>query len=251
MKKLVCMLLALSAGTIGFTQEMLVLDEQPAFITAAADLGLYSAYVWRGQVVNDGFVAQPSVDLSKGGFGLNVWGNYNLDADADNEDGNFSEVDFALSYTIPDQSDDFDIDVGLIHYIFPDSDADATTELYISSIFNTIILTPELSLFYDIDEAQGFYGSLALSYDYELSDALSVGAGGSVGYGTKKYNETYFSTDKNNMNDYNLYAAADYALTEKLSVGALLQVTLLDSGVEEGAAEDDQVWGGFNLSYEF
>jgi len=55
----------------------------------------YSAYVWRGITFNEGMVVQPSIDIAKGGFGLNLWGN--LDVGSYNEtlnEGEFSEVDF-------------------------------------------------------------------------------------------------------------------------------------------------------------
>lgn len=45
----------------------------------AAGGDLYSAYVWRGITLNDGLVAQPSMDVSVGGFNFNVWGNFDID----------------------------------------------------------------------------------------------------------------------------------------------------------------------------
>ena len=47
---------------------------------ATAGLDLNSAYVWRGQTFNDGFVAQPSIDVATEiGIGVNVWGNLDID----------------------------------------------------------------------------------------------------------------------------------------------------------------------------
>ena len=40
-----------------------------------------SAYVWRGITFNDGAVIQPSLDVTTGGFGFNVWGNIDIDDD--------------------------------------------------------------------------------------------------------------------------------------------------------------------------
>ena len=73
---------------------------QAAAATATATLATNSAYVWRGLTFNDGLVLQPSLDVSTGGFAVNVWGN--LDIDDYNgavDDGEFSEVDLTASYT--------------------------------------------------------------------------------------------------------------------------------------------------------
>lgn len=249
MKKLIVTVIAGVLAGFVFAQDMIVLDEQTSDVEASADIGLYSAYVWRGQVVNDGLVAQPSLTVSKSGFSLNVWGNYNLDADDGNND--FGEVDFALTYTIPESSDNFDIDIGLVNYVFPGSDDDSTTEAFVSTIFHNIILTPVLSLYYDFVEADGLYGSLAVSQGFEFSDALSAEIGGSVGYGSKKYNEFYFGNAGGELNDYNVYISGNYELTENLSLGALLQYTLLGDNLSEFVEKDSIVWGGVSLSYSF
>ena len=70
-----------------------------ADVTAAVDVN--SAYVWRGITFNDGFVVQPSVDVTAGNFGFNVWGNIDGDDYDDTLDsGEFSEVDLTLTYAI-------------------------------------------------------------------------------------------------------------------------------------------------------
>ena len=108
------------------------------------------------------------------------------------------------------------------------------------------------SLYYDADKANGWYGNLALSQPVEISDALKAEIGGSVGYGTENYNNYYFSKEANAVNDWNIYASAQYALTEKLSIGARLQFTYLNTDLAKAAPQNnDIIWGGVNLSYKF
>ena len=101
---------------------------QASAATATAALDANSAYVWRGLTFNDGFVLQPSMDVSAGGFAFNVWGN--LDVDDYNgavDDGEFSEVDLTTTYAF--KLGAVDASVGAIEYLFPGG-ADATTELF-------------------------------------------------------------------------------------------------------------------------
>ena len=57
----------------------------PATATLAldgrVDLSVQSAYIWRGMVLNDEPVFQPSVTVWSGGFSASVWGNVNMTAD--------------------------------------------------------------------------------------------------------------------------------------------------------------------------
>ena len=120
------------------------------------------------------------------------------------------------------------------------------------STFNNIILTPVASVYYDVHEVNGWYGSLALSQEVEISDALTAEIGGSVGYGTENYNKVYFSKQANAANDANIYVSAKYALTEKVSIGALLQYTCLNTDLAKSAGQNNDIlWGGVTLSCKF
>ena len=52
--------------------------DEASTLSASIDLPILSAYVWRGQVLNDEGVVQPSATISKGGFSLNYWQNFAL-----------------------------------------------------------------------------------------------------------------------------------------------------------------------------
>jgi uncharacterized protein (TIGR02001 family) len=256
----------LFAFTVGITaavamaqnQDVVLVEQPQSDVSVSADVGLYSAYVWRGQVLNDGPVAQPSLTVGKGGFSFNLWGNYNIDGKDGNDNTDFNEADYTFDYAIPLNTEMLGLNVGVIHYTFPGSgiENDDTTELYLSTTFNELILTPVISIYYDTDAAEGWYGSFALSQDIELSDALSMEVGGSIGVGEGNYNEYYFGRGGGAaVNDYNIHTSATYALSENLSVGAILAYTIVDGGLSDEAeknyATDNTIWGGGNLSYNF
>lgn len=254
MKKFVSAIAVISmVAGLGFAQDVVMTEDQASDVSVSAEIGLYSAYVWRGQVLNDNMVVQPSVTLAKGPFSLNIWGNWNASENAANDTG---EIDYTAAYTLVD-TDDVTMDVGMIFYTFPGSGngASYTEEVFASATFNNILFTPVATVYYDVDQADGFYGNLAISQGVEISDALTAEIGGSVGYGSKNYNEYYFGNNTHNgaVNDYNVYVSAEYALTEKLALGALLQYSALDSGVDDSGnyEANDLVWGGISLSYTF
>ena len=95
---------------------------------ATVGMDVASAYVFRGNTLNDGPVVQPA--LSVGNFKLNeeitlpltlgVWanmdiGSYNHTLDA----GEFSEVDFTACYALPKVIDKLGWSVGYIEYMYP------------------------------------------------------------------------------------------------------------------------------------
>jgi uncharacterized protein (TIGR02001 family) len=251
MKKLIsAIVIGMTAGLV-CAQDVVMVEQQPSDVSVSADMGLYSAYVWRGQVLNDNMVVQPSVTIANGPFSLNVWGNWNATDNAAQDTG---EIDYTAAYTLPFSTDDVTMDVGMIFYTFPGNgnSAPSTEEAFIQATFNNIILTPVASLYYDFDEADGFYGNLAVSQGVEISDAMTAEIGGSVGFGTGNYNNYYFGRNRSAVNDYNIYASTEYALTEDLTLGALLQYSMLGGGVDNSGYEaDDLVWGGISLSYTF
>jgi hypothetical protein len=67
-----------------------------------------SSYIWRGTKFGTGPAIQPSIELSKGGFAVGGWGNYNFTS---NEG---AEADIYLSYGF-----DFGLSLGVTDYYFP------------------------------------------------------------------------------------------------------------------------------------
>jgi hypothetical protein len=142
-----------------------------SFSTAVA-----SRYVWRGQILSEGLVAQPTVGITLGGFGANLWTNVDLDNNEEEDDGIvMNETDLTLNYTMP--VGPVSVTGGLIHYDFDGGD---TQELYLTCALATL-LNPSLSLYYDIDDGDGGFAVLAVSQAIPAGP-VALTAGASVGF---------------------------------------------------------------------
>jgi uncharacterized protein (TIGR02001 family) len=212
---------------------------------ATAGVDINSAYVWRGITFNDGVVIQPSIDVAKGGFGLNVWGNLDLD-DYNNtlEDGEFSEIDLTLSYGHSLES--VDVSIGYIEYLFP-AGGEGTREIFAgAAISPTDNLSAGIDIYYDIDEVDDIYASLSLGYGITLSEQLGMEIGASAGYA----GEDASAGEDSGLHDYNLYVSASYAASDALSIGATLGY--VDSFDDDVLPDQDvDLYGGINLMYAF
>jgi hypothetical protein len=137
---------------------------------------LASRYVWRGQILSRGIVLQPTVGITLGGFGANLWSNVDLDNDEEDDDGIvMNETDLTLNYTMP--VGPVSVTGGFIHYDFDGGD---TQELYLTCAMATV-LNPSLSLYYDIDDGDGGFAVLAVSQGFPVGP-VSLTAGASVGF---------------------------------------------------------------------
>ncbi len=231
-------------------------------VAANTDLPVLSAYVWRGQVLNDEAVFQPALNLAKGGFGLNVWGNFNL-TDSVTEDPDFSEIDLTLSYG--GKLGVVGYGVGLIEYLFPNSTLatddggvgyPGTRELYATLSLPELPVVPAISVYRDIDEAEGTYASLSAAYSHALVDKLTLGLSASLGVADADYNSFYFGVDDGALNDANVGATVSYAVLDNLSITpGVLYTWLADDDIKAGAEglykDTDQLTGSLKINYVF
>jgi hypothetical protein len=226
---------------------------------ATASLDINSAYVWRGITFNDGLVAQPGMDVSKGGFAFNVWGNFDLSDYNDTVDkNNFSEVDLTLSYSMDIK--ELQISIGIIEYLFPAGGA-GTRELFGSlgiPIFGG--LSAGLNFYYDVDEVHSYYTDLTLTYALELMDGLDLAVGAKAGYAGKDFAQFYSdAATAGGFYDYGFFVSATYALSHALSVGVNAGYTnTLDEDVLPKAdiangiyGHDTEFFAGISLTYAF
>ena len=144
-------------------------------VTASADIGVYSKYIWRGyKLNNDSIVIQPSATLSYKGFGVNGWANIDKNSDAERA---WNEIDLTLSY---------DTGVGPVSlgggYVYYNmKGADDTQELYVSAGYDTF-LSPALTVYKDIDLLPGYYLNLGLSHSINVTENMSLDLSGGIGY---------------------------------------------------------------------
>lgn len=169
---LVAMLALAAALTLG----PLTARAEDAAGKGYASAALASRYVWRGQTLSEGLVVQPTVGITLGGFAANLWSNVDLDNDEADDDGIvMNETDLTLSYSMP--IGPVSATAGFIHYDFDGAD---TQELYLTCALSTL-LSPTLSLYYDIDEGDGAFAVLSASHAFPVGP-VSLTAGASVGF---------------------------------------------------------------------
>ncbi len=253
MKKLVVSLLvalALMVPMLGAPGKALAITPKVDF-----DVTFNSKYVWRGMLLVDDWVAQPSVNVGVGNFALNVWGNYEL-TDETGHDKKFTEIDLTASYTF--ELGKFSIPVGVIHYVFPNTEFNATTEVFAGVSYDWIV-SPSVTIYHDLDQAAGGnYVNLAASYSYsipglpkDMSMSLDLGAG--VSYATSDYNNFYYGVDEAAWTDWSAKLALPIGFMDGMFTvtPGVSYTALVDSKIKDTTENDSNTFFGVSLTMSF
>lgn len=243
MKKAMRVLLASgTAAVVGFSAS---LSQAVEGVDVSVGGDLNSAYVWRGQTINEDPVFQPSVDLAhESGLGLNIWGNLDIgDNDGQlEEDGEFSEVDLTASYAVPVEG--LDLSVGAIYYIYPGSyESEDSLEVFASLGHAVDAVSLGLDVYYDVDEYEDIYANLSASVNVPLTEDFSVDVGASIGYAGE--DASGFSDD--GLADWNVSLSTGTPLSDSCSLGAFIAYT---DSVDDDVLVDQEtdVYGGISVS---
>ena len=161
-------------------------------LDGSLDLSVQSEYIWRGMVLNDKPVFQPSLSLSGGPWSASVWSNINLTSDNGYE-GVSSEMDYWLAYTFGGKN--VDLTLTYYAYTFPHTASVSTQEVWANVTFKSLPMTPSLTAIRDVKAIEGWYFLLTGSQNLRLlktraSDGLVLTL--NVGHGTKEYCRGYF-----------------------------------------------------------
>jgi hypothetical protein len=251
----------LATGTAGAEEQDLAVE---------MNVSALSAYASRGQINNDEPVVQPVLTVSKNGWAMEVWGNFNL-TDRVSDEPDMTELDWTLFYTVSVKA--LEIEAGVIEYTFPNSTIDldtdvpegaepgreaapGTREAYVAVSVPDWIVTPKLEAYYDFDEADGFYFAASLAKDIEITDRVSLTPSFSSGYGTRDYNAYYFGVEESAWNDGVVGLSLDVTLTDSWAVGANINYMWLWEGdIRDVAAveylDDESLFGGVSITYTF
>ena len=167
------------------------------------DLSVQSAYIWRGMVLNDGPVFQPSVTVRDGALSGSVWGNVNLTGDYGYKN-EASEIDYWLAYTLTGK--DVDWTFTYYAYTFPHTSSLSTQEVWANVTLKSLPFSPSLTAVRDVNAIKGWYflltGTQALGlFKSHASEGLALTL--NVGHGTKEYCRGYFpEIERESVNDY-------------------------------------------------
>lgn len=244
----------MAAAIAGTAMTSWAQDAEEATVSASLDVAVASAYVWRGQVLNDEAVLQPTFGISKGGFTISWWGNMNLTDQITGDEFEFSEHDIALSYGFTCPMTGADVSIGVVNFDFPNVgivDADGnvspaadTREAYISYGFSSVLLAPTLTVNYDFKEADGFYGSLGISHSFAIDEKISLDLGATLGVADKDWGGFYFGKAEG-LTDYSVTASLPVALTDSFSVKpSVSYAALLGDAKDAVEAAGDSLYYG-------
>lgn len=223
------------------------LKEKNVEVAVAGTADFYNKYIWRGFVLDDDAVFQPSFTVSAYGFAVSAWGNFDLESkDALASD----EVDTTVSYTFK-PVENVSLTVGHIYYAFMQASTFAK-EAYVSVGVSTF-LSPVLSYYIDYSEqsqggGDGQYVALDISHSIplipEYNIALNLGA--HAGYN----NEDFIA---GNGGDLLGTAGLAIPLTPNLTFTPKVAyaVPLGDLADASDGNQREHLYGGVSMAYVF
>lgn len=138
--------------------------------SASAGVSYMNEYLWRGLTLSESTVIQPTVGMTYGNFGANLWSNY------DSHTGEATETDLTLSYGM--SFDKVGVSLGYIYYEL--DGFDDTQEFYAGVSYDAVV-TPSLTLYYDTELGTGGFWVLAAAYSREIS-SMTLNASASASY---------------------------------------------------------------------
>src|SRR4030042_6799535 len=224
-----------------------------------ASVDIMSNYVWRGQKLSNSWVIQPSVGITYGSFGANIWANYDSDkpeaTSSDTGHGEFTETDLTLNYSF--SVNKFNLVAGYIYYAL--EGANDTQELYLSAGYDTL-LKPTITLYYDFDEGNGAFIVASIGHSFEVSKGIALNLGASASY---NINNKVMGFDKDGKDFSNFYNAE---ISSSVSIPVWKSITItpkvaysfpLSNDAKEAIkkisddGKKDIFYGGINLTLSF
>ena len=180
---------------------------------------------------------QPGADVTIDGFTVSWWGNLSENS------GELNEVDLTLDYSL-DLTDMISVSIGNIMYdVDTDGGPDTTNEVYLGVAVDTL-LSPSATIYVDYDEFETVFAYLSGSYGFDLQEGLSLGLGANLGI--------FFDdgADDSFLHNLEISASADYALTDQVTLGALVLASFPISD-EADDIIDDEVTAGLTATFAF
>jgi len=231
-------------------------QEEQTF-SAEISASYYNKYIWRGQNLNDTSVLQTNVSGSAYGFSGSIWSNIDLTNDsqsAPDNAGEFSEIDYALDYS--QSISKVGVSLGVIHYLFPNTPFQSTTEIYGGVGFD-IPLAPAITWYRDVNAVDGSYIQITAGHTFEKIEAWSSGCdvglslSGSLAFAGSGYNSGYFGINETKFNDLTFSIGVPFNLKHVTLTPSVSFSTMLDEQIGAATYERNNVWFGLGLSKSF
>lgn len=244
-----------------------------------ADLGLYSSYVWRGLSLTNKPVMQPavylSIPVSNASVTLGGWSTFDLGA-YDDLENDISESGGSSSFNLAEFDPYGEISFpvgkatltgGITAYIYPNDEnapndfglltSDANTVEIYGKLGVDAPLSPELSVYYDVDKIKGAYFEGGISYSLAASEKVSVDlgavAGLSAGQGISDDPDESSNFDDDGFTHLDLSAGVPFTAGAFSITPVIHLVVTGDTRTKISSPSDPnkdaKLWGGVSLSW--
>lgn len=254
--------------------------EAESTVDIGADVALFSRYMFWGLTLSNRPVWQPDVWLYTHGFTFTVWANGEFEKDEGGDDytsggsrTGITEIDYSIEYgrTFGTVDGVFGIvqwtydedNTGVLGPYAPEDlppgfdngpDLDST-EIYTGWTWSQATLSPNLTLYYDLDLYQGLFGWVSLTHEFPVG-AKAVGLTGLLGFSTA-HSDT--GTDDlplyvdEGLTHFELSASMEFAAGATTIAPVVLAQYCIDDATKTTSAtefEDDYViTAGLTLSW--
>jgi uncharacterized protein (TIGR02001 family) len=228
-------------------------DKDDAKTSVSAGVDFLSGYIWRGMTLNDSFVVQPSMEVAfPAGISALVWANFDVgDYGGALEGSEFSEVDLALTYTLPVKA--VDLSIGYAQYLYPQAPGDDESDTAELCVYCEREVAEGVAVgvnaFYDVDQVDDFYVAACVTCGCDLPvDDLSVEVSAHAGYA----GGNYCADGDPGFYDYAVGLVLAYEINDGLTA-AVTGVYVGSLDPDKLTSEDRTVDGyyGANLSVSF
>lgn len=226
----------------------------------STDFTVNSKYVSRGLNTVDDVVFQPSISVGYENFSTTLWGNMEL-TDENQADygrdpsGEFTEINWTLDWAST-WGENWNIGAGFIHYLFPNTGGNPTSELYATAGYN-VFLNPTVTLYWDVDELRGVYMNVGVSHSFEDvwsfgNTSVTADLYADIGWSSKNYAMNAYGATKARLTDFNIGAKFPFALNEYWTITPhLCYSALIASEIKDNVAKDNNFWAGVSATYSF
>jgi hypothetical protein len=212
-----------------------------------------SRYVYRGAVINRDPVLQPeawvSTESNERTWLVGGWSNVDL---TDENGEQYELTEYNIYGEVAQTLGPVRAAMGFAHYRYERPDAPSTTEIQLVLSAESEVLTPGLELYYDIDEAQGFYGNFNVSREFEPVESWKLGLLAGVGWMSGGQAEYNFGVDADAWSDLLLQANLEHPLSEHLTLGITgAYSSVLDGELRDAVDDPDNLWLAIGLGVSF
>lgn len=217
------------------------------------DVPIASGYVYRGAVLSDDPVLQPAIwveqEAGESNLGLGLWSNFEL-GDSNDLEGKFNEYDVTLDHSRTFGR--FDTSVGASRYEYPNNGYSSSIEVYALVSVNDLPVTPGFEVWYDCVDIDGAYFNFNLSRQWAMGESWTASTVAGLGWMDENQAGANFGVEASGLSDALVQGSLAYALTDSVTLTAVLAYSSVLDGEYRDAVEDaDNTIVAFGVSCTF